>query len=78
MVSVVRNSYVHVLNCLRMPKVLNSEAKILNILKLLYDMQGNEWFATDLQICKSTPESDPRTGTFHQMRVTAGDTACIV
>ena len=28
----------------------------------------------DLQVCKQSSGSDPRTGTFHQMLVTAGDT----
>ena len=28
--------------------------------------------------CLWTSNSDPRTGTFHKMQVTMGDTACIV
>ena len=36
------------------------------------------WFANDLQSCTRTLDGDPRTGTFPQMQVTAGDTACSV
>ena len=40
-------------------------------------MQGNGRFATDSQSLK-TDGSDPRTVTFHQMRLTGGGTACSV
>ena len=41
-------------------------------------MQGNGWFATDSQGRIRTSDGDPRTGMFHQMRVTTDDTACNV
>ena len=40
--------------------------------------QGNGRFATDLQGFVRTSDGDPRTGTFHRMRFTAGDTTCSV
>ena len=58
--------------------VLNSEAEILNISKLLWDEQGHEWFTADSECRKRMSGGDPRTGTFYQMRVTMGDTACSV
>ena len=61
-----------------MPTVPNSEAEILNSLKVPWNVQGNRWFATDLQGRKRTSGVDPRTGMFHQMRPTTGDTACSV
>ena len=48
--------------------------KILNGLKLPYNMQGNGWFATDSQGPIRMSDDDPRSGTFHQMQVTVGDT----
>ena len=48
------------------------------ILKLPWDMQGLERWATDLQVCKWMSGGDPRTATFHQTRLNAGDTACSV
>ena len=45
---------------------------------LLWDVQRNGRFATDLQSLKQTSGCDPRTGTFHQMWPTAGDTSCSV
>ena len=36
------------------------------------------WWDIDSQGCTRMPGGDPRTGTFHQMQVTAGDTACTV
>ena len=59
-----------------MPKVLKSEAEILNSLKLSKDSQGNGQFATDSQGLKRMSDGNPRTGTFHQ--ITVGDTACNV
>ena len=53
-VTVPRNLYAHAQNCLRMPKVPNTEAEISNILKFPLDAQGNGWFATDSQVCKRT------------------------
>ena len=41
-------------------------------------MQGNGQFANHLQGHKRTSGSDPRTGTFHQKKVTVDDTACSV
>ena len=35
-------------------------------------------FATDSQGRKRMSGSDPRTGTFHQMRIAAGDNGCSV
>ena len=48
------------------------------ILNLPRDTQGNGRFATDVQGRKWTSGGDPRTGTFHQMQITAGDAACSV
>ena len=42
------------------------------------DVQGNGPFATDSQGCIQMSDGDPRTRTFHQTRLTAGDTACNV
>ena len=39
---------------------------------------GNGQFATNMQGQIRTSDGDRRTGTFHQTRVTAGDTACSV
>ena len=61
-----------------MPLVPNSAAEILIILKLLLHVQGNGWFATDSQVCTRMSGGDPRTGTCHQMQVTAGFTNCSV
>ena len=55
-----------------------SELEILNSLKLPWDSQGNGRFTTDLQGRLWMSNSDPRTGTFPQMRPTVGDTACNV
>ena len=77
-VTIVTNSYAHAQTRLQMLTVPNSEAEILSISKLPLDIQGNGWFATDLQVCKWTSDGDPRTGTFHQTQVTMGDIACRV
>ena len=61
-----------------MQTLLNSEMEILNILKLWEDVEGNGRFATDLQGRKQISGGDPRTGTFHYLWVTMGDTACSV
>ena len=58
--------------------VLKSEVENSNILKLRKDSQGNGRFATDSQDCPLMSFSDPSTGTFHQTRVIADDTACSV
>ena len=71
-VTIVRNLYVHALNYLRMLTVPKSEVENSNILKLWKDSQGNGQFATDLQGHIQMLDSDPRTGKFHQTRVTAG------
>ena len=47
-----------------MPTVPKSEAEILNILKLLLDVQGNGRLATDSQVCKWTSDGDPEQGHF--------------
>ena len=49
-----------------MHTVPNSEVKILNILKFMWDAQGNGQFATD-KVCKRTSGRDPRSGMFHHM-----------
>ena len=59
-----------------MPTVLNSEAEMSNFWKQPWDSQGIGCFATDLR--KRMSDDDTRTGMFHQMRVTVGDTACSV
>ena len=41
-------------------------------------LQDNGRFTTDLLGRIRSSDSDPRTGPFHQMRVTAGNTACNV
>ena len=69
---------MHVQNHLCVPTVPNSEAELLNILQLPLGTQNNGQFATDLQICKRTSNGDPRARTFHQMRITLDETACIV
>ena len=62
-----------------MPTVVsNSETEISNILKVRYDLLGNGQFTTDWQGHLWMSDGDPRTRTFHQMRVTAGDTTCSV
>ena len=63
---------------MRMLTVLKSEAENSNILKLRQDMQGNARFAIDSQGHIRTSDSDPRTGTFSEMRVTARDILCSV
>ena len=76
MVTVVKNSYTQNRLCILM--VLKSEVEILNFWKQLGDSHGNGCFPTDSQGHIGTSDGDPRTGTFHQMRVTVGDTACNV
>ena len=49
-----------------------------NFWKQSRDAQGNGWFATDSQGRIWTLDSDSRTGTFHQMRVSVSDTSCNV
>ena len=58
--------------------VPQSEAEIKKFWKQPWDSKGNGQFATDSQGHIRTSDGDPRTGTFHQTRVTAGDTACNV
>ena len=58
-------------NCPRMPMVLNSEAEIVDFLKLPWDTLGLGRFATDSRVCKRSSDSDPWTGTFHQTLDTA-------
>ena len=58
--------------------VLKSEAEIFNISNLWIDVQGNGRLATDSQGGMQTSDGDPRTGMFHRMQVTVGDTACSV
>ena len=41
-------------------------------------MQGNGRFSTDSQAHIQTSDGDQRTGMFHQIQVTVGDTACSV
>ena len=78
LVTMVRNSYAHARNHLRVLAALNSEAEILKIWKQPRDSQGSEQFATDSQGHIWMLDGDPRTEMFHQTRVTAGDTACNV
>ena len=56
----------------------NSEAEILNGLKLTLDSQGNGQVTTDSQGHIQMSDSDVRTGTCHQTQVIVGDTACSV
>ena len=78
LVTVVRNSYAHARNRLRMLMVTKSEAETSNISKFQSDMQGNGPFTTDSQGPIQTSDSDPRTWMFLQTRVTAGNSACSV
>ena len=59
LVTVVRNSYAHAQNCLRMLTVSKSEAEILNCLKHPLDVQGNGRFTTDSQGRIRTSDGDP-------------------
>ena len=69
LVTVVRNSYVHARIHLRMLMVPNSEAEILKLSKLPKVMDG-------LPLTRKFANGrHPRTGTFHQMVLTAGDTS---
>ena len=65
-------------NYLHMHFVLKSGAAISNILKLLRDAYGLEWWATDSQGRKRISGGDPRKGTFHQTCLTMIDTASTV
>ena len=55
-----------------------SEVEVLNILKLPRDTQGLGRLVIDLQVCKRKSGSDPRTGTFYQVRPMVGHTPCSV
>ena len=55
--------------------VQKSEAEILWFKN---SIGSNGWFASDSQGRTRTSDGDPRTGMFHQTRVTVGDTACSV
>ena len=65
-------------NHLHMLTVPKSEAKIKKFWKQPWDSQGNGQFTTESQGRIRTLDGDPRTRTFHLMRVTAGDTVCTV
>ena len=58
--------------------VPNLEAEILNILKLLEDVQVNGCFVTVSQGHIQTSGGSLRNGAFHQMPITIGRTACSV
>ena len=58
-----------------MSTLLNSEAEVLNFSKLLWDALGLGRFATDSQFCKWMASGNSKTGTFHQIQTTVGDSA---
>ena len=69
-VTVARNSSAYARIHLRMLTIPNLEIK--------HFKTSIGWLATALQVCKQRSGGNSRSGTFHQMRVTTGDTACSV